>query len=336
MAKAKNERYAYAVGRIRAMETRLLDSAKIERMVEAKSAEDALKILGESEYGEYLAELGSVHDYDVMLDQELRRIYLELRRISPEPELINLFALKFDYHNLKVIFKAHKLGEKRDDLLVEEVGNIPVSVLAAAVSDENFADLPPQMRQAAERLAESFRTEADPQLVDLWLDRAMYEEILERADRFGSPFIRQYFTYLLDLTNIRTYLRVKRANRPRDFLEGALLPAGSVNMSRFINTAEPLEVHVDRLMYGSYASVMEEGIQAFQKTDMLTRYEKLADDFLIKHIKQARYLVFGPEPLAAYLLAKENEMKMIRIVLVGKINNLPTEEIKERLRDVYV
>ena len=48
-----NDQYAYAVGRVRAMETRLLDRSKIDRMVEAKSAEEALKVLGESEYAEY-------------------------------------------------------------------------------------------------------------------------------------------------------------------------------------------------------------------------------------------------------------------------------------------
>ncbi|MBS4022269.1 MAG: V-type ATP synthase subunit C [Dethiobacter sp.] len=333
---SNKERYAYAVGRIRAMETRLLDRSKIERMVEARSAEEALKVLGETEYGEYLAEFDSVHGYEAMLDLELRRIYLELRRISPEPELINLFALKFDYHNLKVIFKAHKMGEKRDDLLAAEVGNIPVSELARAVSDDDYKNLPPKMRQAAERLSEAFRVETDPQLVDLWLDHAMYEEILEKADSFDSPFIKQYFTYLLDLTNIKTYLRVKRANRSKEFLEAALLPAGSLDMTKLVQPAEPLEVLVDRLMWGSYSHVIEEGIQSYHKTDMLTRYEKLADDFLIKHIRQAKYLTFGPEPLAAYILAKENELKMLRIVMVGKINRLPTEEIKERLRDVYV
>jgi V/A-type H+-transporting ATPase subunit C len=35
-------------------------------------------------------------------------------------------------------------------------------------------------------------------------------------------------------------------------------------------------------------------------------------------------------------LAKENEIRIIRIIMVGKINNMPTDSIRERLRDVYV
>jgi V/A-type H+/Na+-transporting ATPase subunit C len=331
-----NDRYAYAVGRIRAMETRLLDRGKIERMVEAKSADEALKVLGESEYADYLADLGSVHQFEKVLDAELRRIYLELRKISPDPELVGLFAKKFDYHNLKVLIKANKLSEKRDELLVPDVGNINLTELIRAAGDDDYSNLPPRMRQAAEKIADAFRLEADPQLVDLLLDRAMYEEILEWVDSTKSPFLKSYFTNLTDLLNIKTYLRVRRTNRPKDFLESALLPKGDVDMTKLVQLGEPLEVLVDRLAYTRYAKVVEEGIQTYQKTDTLTRYEKLADDFLINYAKQAKYVTFGPEPIVGYLLAKENEIKMIRIIMVGKINHLPTEEIKERLRDVYV
>lgn len=328
--------YAYAVGRIRAMESRLLDRGKLERMIDAESAEDALKVLGESEYAEYLAELESVHHYESMLDKEMRRLYLEIRRLTPNPELVDFFALKFDYHNLKVIFKAHKLGEKREELLVGDLGNIPVGVLAKAVAEEDFKDLPPHMRQAAEKLVETFLLDPDPQLVDLWLDKAMFTEMAERAAAMDSDFFRQYLTYLIDLQNIKTYLRVRRANRPVEFLDDALLPGGSLDITRLVQPAEPLEVLVERLTWGPYAQVVEDGVQSYLKTDTLTRYEKLADDFLISHVKKAKYRAFGPEPLAAYLLAKENELKAIRIIMVGKINRLPTEEIRERLRDVYV
>ncbi|MFW0861711.1 MAG: V-type ATP synthase subunit C [Dethiobacter sp.] len=331
-----NDRYAYAVGRIRAMETRLLDRGKIDRMVEAKSAEEALKVLGESEYGEYLADLGSVHQFEKMLDVELRRIYVELRKFSPEPGLINLFAKKFDYHNLKVLIKANKLAEKRDELLVPEVGNIPLAEMIRAVSDDDYRNLPPLMRRAAEKLSELLRLEPDPQLVGLLLDRAMYEELEDEVDAQKSSFLKGYFTRLVDLLNIKTYLRVRRANRPKEFLLKALLPNGNVDMNKLVQLVEPLEVLVDRLMFSAYAHVVEEGIQTYQKTDTLTRYEKLADDHLIKYAKQAKYVTFGPEPIIGYLLAKENEIKMIRIIMVGKINQLPTEEIKERLRDVYV
>lgn len=328
------EQYAHAVGRVRAKEPRLLDKTKIDNMAEARSADEALKVLGETEYSDYLASLASIHEFDKALELELHRVYREMRQFAPE--LVGIFARRFDYHNLKVLFKAQKLGEKRDDLLVRDVGNIPVDELARAVNEDEFSKLPLHMRRAARQVSESFRIEPDPQLADMLLDRAMYAEIAEYVAEMAVPMLKDYFTFLVDLLNIKTYVRVKRANRSKEFLEQALLPGGSLDMTGVVQLLDPLEVLIDRLSYSPYARVVEEGIQSYQKTNTLTRFEKLADDFLIQYVKRAKYITFGLEPLVAYLLAKENEMKVIRIVMVGKINQLPTEEIKERLRDVYV
>ena len=331
-----NGRYAYAVGRVRAMETSLLDRGKIERMVEASGAEEALKVLGESEYAEHIATLASVHDYETMLEQVLHSVYRELRRFAPDPELVDLFACRYDYHNLKVLFKANKLGEERDELLVSDVGKISLAALQRAVNDEDYRSLSRPMRDAAKQIAEALRLESNPQLVDLLLDRAMFAEMVEISNQLDYPYLHEYLVFLIDLLNVKTYLRVKRANLSREFLEQALLPFGRLDLTRLVQLSDPPEMLTDRLLSSSYAHFIEEAIQSYQKTDTLTRYEKLADDFLLNHIKKARYITFGPEPLAAFILAKENEVKLIRIIMVGKINQLPVEEIKERLRDVYV
>jgi V/A-type H+-transporting ATPase subunit C len=41
-------------------------------------------------------------------------------------------------------------------------------------------------------------------------------------------------------------------------------------------------------------------------------------------------------PLAAYILARQNEIKCVRMVLSAKLNGLPDDMIRERLREMYV
>ena len=38
----------------------------------------------------------------------------------------------------------------------------------------------------------------------------------------------------------------------------------------------------------------------------------------------------------AYVLARENEIKTVRIILSGKASKLPDEKIRERIREMYV
>jgi len=45
---------------------------------------------------------------------------------------------------------------------------------------------------------------------------------------------------------------------------------------------------------------------------------------------------YGAEAIFSLLFAKELEIKNLRLILVGKVNGLSADFIKERLREVYV
>ena len=45
---------------------------------------------------------------------------------------------------------------------------------------------------------------------------------------------------------------------------------------------------------------------------------------------------FGASPLAAYFIAKETELKCIRIILSAKLSHVSGEIIRERMRELYV
>lgn len=65
--------YAYSVSRIRAIERKLLDKGKLDRMVEAKSPEEALKVLLEAEYGNSMSETVSIYEYENLLSDEYKK-----------------------------------------------------------------------------------------------------------------------------------------------------------------------------------------------------------------------------------------------------------------------
>ncbi len=78
-------KFLYSVTRIRALETKLLDRAKIERMIEARNADEVIKVLYETEYAGSISEMKSVEDYETVLSKELSKTYELLREISPVP-----------------------------------------------------------------------------------------------------------------------------------------------------------------------------------------------------------------------------------------------------------
>ena len=65
-------------------------------------------------------------------------------------------------------------------------------------------------------------------------------------------------------------------------------------------------------------------------------FERWCDNRMIETIKPQKYNSFSVGPLVAYELARENEIKTVRIILTGKQNGFSDEAIRERVREMYV
>lgn len=89
MTKINRDDYAYAAGLIRAKEIRLLDSDRLNRMIEAPDAAEAFKVLTEAEYGYGNTE--NFYSFEQVLAEEMKKTYDLLAEIAPVPEVVDAF-----------------------------------------------------------------------------------------------------------------------------------------------------------------------------------------------------------------------------------------------------
>ncbi len=328
--------YAYAVGRIRTLERKLIDKNRIERMVEAGSLEEAAKVLAEADYG-YLEDMGSKdYDFEELLKDEEKKVYGLLRELAPRPEIFDMFLLGRDYHNLKVLLKS-EFGESGDSRPLKEGGAIPVNTLEVLVRERKFNSMPGVMARALKDAIDAFNRTGDPQAVDMVLDAGYLKHVREAAGESGEPFLAELAAVSADLTNIKAFVRVKRLGREWAFFERVTAPGGKVRKDIYSECFDAsLEAFVERMRFTPYGRLCEEGIGSFIRTGSLAMLEKLADEYLLSFVQKVRYRAFGVEPLVSYLIIKENEIRNVRIVIVGKQNGIPGEVIRERLRDIHV
>ncbi len=333
--RSNDTQYAYSVSRIRAIERKLLDKGKLDRMVEAKSPDEALKVLNEADYGKSGSD-STIYEYENLLRDENKKVYNLMKEIAPEPDVFDLFLISNDYHNIKVLLKSEFSGQDNDSLLVES-GSIPSGKLKTMIRDRNMANMPTIMKNAVDECIEAYNKTLDPQIIDIILDKASFKQMKDTSIKSGSKFIKDLVTLFIDLANIKVFLRVKALNKTWDFLQKVLIPEGSISSKLFIQNLEnPLDSFVDALQFTSLGAFLQEGIESFKTTGTLTKFEKLSDNLILNYVKKAKYISLGIEPLVGYLMAKEMEIKNARIVMVGKINNISNEVIKERLREAYV
>ena len=65
-------------------------------------------------------------------------------------------------------------------------------------------------------------------------------------------------------------------------------------------------------------------------------FERWCDNLIIRNIRSEITHPYTLGPLAAYIIARENEISTVRIVLSGLINDLPEQSVRERAREMYV
>ncbi|HER24903.1 MAG TPA: V-type ATP synthase subunit C, partial [Candidatus Atribacteria bacterium] len=141
----------------------------------------------------------------------------------------------------------------------------------------------------------------------------------------------------IDLSNIIGCIRAKVRGERKSFTKEFLIPEGDFKIDKIIEIYDsPLSSWFEKLTHTSYKNIIEIGVNNFQKSNSLMELEKQRDNFILNFSKIGKYITFGIEPLVGYIIAKENDIKNIRIILSGKLNKLSPEQITERVRDTYV
>lgn len=95
------------------------------------------------------------------------------------------------------------------------------------------------------------------------------------------------------------------------------------------------ETTLQKYRYSDFAKALQSGLADFEKTGSLASLEREIDNYLMSVVKKAKYLIFGIERLIGFAVAKELEVKSLRLVLTAKFLRIKPEEIKKRMRISY-
>ncbi len=329
--KLKDTDYLFISTYLRAREKNLLTAARMDRMIDAPSEDEAAKVLQEIGYGEFSAT--SDRELSAALAAEREKLFADLYRFVPDKAVVDVFKVKYDYHNIKALLKAQAMGLKGDHLLLD-AGRVSTEQLQRAITDGEYDLLPRELANAAREASEVLSTTADPQLADFVLDRAYYAEMLASAKRTRSKFLTGYVRTTIDAANLRSVVRTLRMRKGADFLKKVLFEGGEVDTGKIITAAMGGNIE-DPFRSSALRAAAEAGAQAAQGGS-LTKFEKVCDDAVTAAAAKAKNVPFGEEAVIGYLVAKEIEFTAVRIIMSSRMAGINGDIIRERLREAYV
>ena len=116
MQQYRDTNYAAVSAALHAREAHLLTQALSERMLEAPTAEESCKLLIECGYPPI--EHCTLGEVEHLLALSRAELYREVAVLAPDKRLVELFQLKYDYHNAKLALKAKLTGEDVSRLVI--------------------------------------------------------------------------------------------------------------------------------------------------------------------------------------------------------------------------
>lgn len=319
---------------IRTYELKLLQKDDFERLLKADDLKATLDTLKATDYEFDQEELLQTKQFNEMLMAHLADVYREIYEVAPQPQLLDLFTLRYTYHNLKVLLKDLFLESNQETLLIP-IGSLSVDQLKTLVSSGKNDNAHPLMVEAVRLTKEDFEERQLIEAVTVYMDTYYLRHLRAISDDLQNEDISAITDILIDLYNLTTLVRSLNQGKPRSHLHALLSSSGTVSKQDLIDDSINGAVSVLKKYYSSkvYGSKLEVVIED-NKINTL-KLDKIMDELISEIVSEGIYQAFGPMPLLGYIYAKETEITNLRLVLVGKDNQIDETILRERMRTIY-
>lgn len=331
---ATSERnYIYSIGRVRELEKGLLSKVNLDRVLES---DDPFAVLRSSAFFKAAEEHETTANLTEMFRREREYNRTQLRELVLGSPVEAIFLLPYDIQNVKLLLKGKLSGNLAVKDAVIEQGTFAKDELIKAIYDEAPSALPVALREDIQTLTQEFQDTRRFALVDARLDRRLRLLQVDAARKVKNKFLIDYLQRLSDMQNITSTIRRKIHLLGRDTLPEVLLATGTLPPSFFERMFDlGWESIAAALHPTEYGTVIENALQQVEQRNFLPLLDGWCASYMIEFLRRAKRYSFGIEPVLAYYLARDHEIRVVRTIVTGKLFNYPLERLRTRLKELY-
>jgi len=322
----ENWEYIYATAQVRALEPLMLSRGVFVEMANAETFAAAAELLAGTEYAiDANADSAAV---EAMLLERRSAVRELFAKLMSNRNIVMMLRAREDFANMRLAVRR-VVTEKPLGLDYSDEGSVPAREFEEIFEQEDYTRFPDYLQDAVEAAILAYYENKDVRAIDHAIDRVEAAFRVRRARELNSVFALSMARIQIDLYNIRTMLRLKMAERDdRQFF----LPDGFVDKDKFVQGLDtPFEAIAAMFYAAPYAELLDESIAYLRAEQSFLRLEQKCEDYLMGFLKTTRELAAGPQPVIAYGLMKEAEIRTVRMMLIGKKNGLSSKLMLDRL-----
>lgn len=317
--------YTYGVARIRALESSLFQDDTIASLLQCQTYEECMNFLRDKGWGN-----GSLEQtLPEMLSEEKAKTQRVLHELVEDTDAVDILSIKDEFHNLKAAIKQVCTADETKDVFYSHC-KLDSEFLKNCIRQGEYGSLPDYMGPAAKEATEILLKTGSGQLCDIVIDKATLEAIKKAGENAENQLIRKYADTQVMIADIKIAVRCASTGKDSRFAGNCLVPCSGISVTE-------LTAAVDKGIHGVCEYLESAGfsdaVLALKKSKSV--FECWCDNKIIEDIKPEKYNAFSIGPIVAYVIARENEIKTVKIILSGKLNGFDNEFIKERVRVMY-
>lgn len=316
--------YAFAVASVRAKENDLLQASFMAQLVDS-DYENCVR---------QLADKGIIpHDCDDAinaLSDYMVSTWDFLESIAPDMSIIDFMTVKNDFHNLKAILKSMVTNSNHSEFFMSPCVADPAEMYGY-IKEKQYEFLPEWIRESAKHGYELITSTMDGQLLDIYIDCQSLVAMRKFAAETKCDFAVELADLQTALTDIKVALRLSRSAKSDALLDEAFCENNIFDIQLLKTAVSKSTADVIEFIGTTQFKELAESL-----ANSKAEFERECDNLLIEKLDDSRNCIMSAEPLIAYYYAKENECRMLRIILSCKHIGLEKAKIEERMRELYV
>ena len=316
--------YTYASARTAAMESRLLTASQLELLVSAKGTGEFIAALYDTWLAPYLKR-GTNVAVDQAIDSAMDEAKHALDQIAPEPDILRMLWIKYDYHNLLAVLQGVEAALTDEEILARcyTTGTIAPDQLLRYVHDDDLArhDL-----TLADTLVKARKVQGAMQ--DDVVMRAYFTRARAIAEESDDAFARQYIAAQIDMHNVKALARAYV--HPELAPYAASIPGGTIESLPLDSPVLPARM----ARYGGI-SVWKHALQGVLEHNDVATLERTADDTFTDWVKYRSIARDDIADLLSYFHALKNNAQTIRAIDKAKRAGMHEKTLRTILRALY-
>lgn len=328
-----DKNYLYSIGRVKELEKGLLVETHLDRVLES---DDPLAVLRSIGFFKAVEDHESQESFHEVFLREREYNRTQLHELVADSPLEDIFLLPYDIENIKLFLKGKLAANNTIKNIPVEEGKFRKSELLEAVNETLPTEVPSLIMDEVKSIAEEFQATKRFSLVDCRLDQKLRELQLDIARRSNSRFMVEYLRRLSDIQNISTTFRRKLHRSGRESLAEVLLDTGTLATVFFERVYDSgWESMGAAFKPTEYDKVIAKAIAEVNQETFLPTLDVSCTNYMIEFLQNTKRLSSGIEPVLAFYLARDHELKAVRAILVGKKFDYSQENLQLRMRELY-